>query len=638
VVFQINGSSIGGSYYRAFYGNGKDPNLLVNQPQPIRSDEWLVTTQLTIAQKEAGFPRFNPNIDAGRDMSVVGDAPYKDWSVVFKPQNLSFLVLPFGMAFAFKWWLLLYLTIVSCYFVVLRFFPAKRLFASLMGVAVACSPFLFWWYSTGTMGPMFYGFFLILLGMRIINAEPLPLLGKRFARYSQAAYATILGYLLACFAIILYPPFQIPIGLAVAFLLAGYYVDQFGFRKILSRESLRRLAVFVAGAVLASLVVLAFVKTRSGVIDAIRHSAYPGVRRLELKGYPAHEIFSTYLMPQLQRISRAAHYYTNQSEASQFILLLPYTLIPGFAALFARYRQDRRISWQLLMVQLCAILFFCDMLIPGRFLLPLFKVTLLTQVQHGRLFIGLGFLGVLQLLLLARALSELKLDRRKLNIIAALYSFACLAVVAWVGQYTRHHWPQFIFSKPLIAGLGIFFTLIIFCFLTLRLRIATTLLLLFTLISVYRVHPLYHGLGPYYEGTLVKTIDRVSKPGDSWVNLDNLIFENAPLVAGRDSVSGLKPYPDIKYWRQVAGTGSHNHNDYIYNRYAHVYFNTNDTARPEDLHLIGPDSFSVRFGCTPFIKSHVDYALSIHIISYPCTQKVAEVHYPLVTFYMYKID
>src|SRR5687768_15837290 len=79
-VFKISGSSIG-IYHSYLYGDTKsDSNLLYGKPQPIRSDEWLVNTQLTIAQSRDDFNRINENITYGRDMSLNIDVPYKEWS------------------------------------------------------------------------------------------------------------------------------------------------------------------------------------------------------------------------------------------------------------------------------------------------------------------------------------------------------------------------------------------------------------------------------------------------------------------------------------------------------------------------------------------------------------------------------
>ncbi|HEV7453669.1 MAG TPA: hypothetical protein VGO07_00250, partial [Candidatus Saccharimonadales bacterium] len=145
-VFKISGSSMG-IYNTLLYGGGKkDSSLLFNKPREIRSDEWVVNTQMTIAQKNNHFARINHNIGQGQDMSVVLDVPYAEWSQIFKPHNLAFFVLPLEFAFALKWWLMAWLLIISCYFFVLSLLPGRRLLAAGISLSLLCGGMIQWWY------------------------------------------------------------------------------------------------------------------------------------------------------------------------------------------------------------------------------------------------------------------------------------------------------------------------------------------------------------------------------------------------------------------------------------------------------------------------------------------------------------
>ena len=114
VASGIHGSSIG-IYHEIFYGD-KDDALVLNKPRTIRSDEWLVGSQLEIAQANSGFNVVNKHLGNGQDVALLGDAPYYDWSIAFKPQNLGFLILPQDNAFAFHWWFMAFAFILSAYF------------------------------------------------------------------------------------------------------------------------------------------------------------------------------------------------------------------------------------------------------------------------------------------------------------------------------------------------------------------------------------------------------------------------------------------------------------------------------------------------------------------------------------------
>jgi hypothetical protein len=629
-VLRISGTSVG-IYHSMFYGNTKDSNLLLNKPQSVRSDEWLVTTQLTIAQQAVGFPRINSNIDVGRDMSLVGDAPYKDWSSIFKPQNLAFFILPLEFAFAFKWWLELFLIIVSCYFLVLRFFPGKRLFASLVGTAFGFSPFLFWWYSTGTLAPIFYGLFIIILSMRIINNEKIIFIRKQQALLSRVIYVAALSYLLVCFALILYPPFQIPIMLVLFTFIAGLFLEKHTpGKQLVSKASTAKLKIFFAAILIAFVTIGLFLHTRAGAVSAINNSKYPSHRTVWSGGTPLYQLFATQLQPQLQRESRGNHYSGNQSEASNFLLLLPFIILPGFLLLVYEYKEKSKINWPLLTTQICALLFLTHMFLGGAN--PLYKIFFLDKVPHARLWIGLGFVGFLQMLLITKSIENVDISNRKLTLNAGVYALLCLISLLWAGLYVRSAYPKFISIILLIVLLSLIFSVIIFCLLSRRLLWGASILLIFSFASVCKIQPVYRGLGPLKDNKLFQKIQSISKPTDSWATADTLQIENFALVNGRDSVTGIKLYPELPIWRQAEGSKS----DYIYNRYAHVIFVSAPDFK-ETFRLVHPDFFEVGISCNKFITSNVDFILDTYPINRPCLKLNDKIIFPGDTFFIYRV-
>lgn len=109
-LLKVHGSSIG-IYHRLLHGSeAHDPNLLYGKPQPIRSDEWLGSTQFTIRQEKIGFPAYDDGLGSGRDVTKHPDNPTKDWVTLFRPHNWSFFVMPLENAFAFRWWFIAYMS------------------------------------------------------------------------------------------------------------------------------------------------------------------------------------------------------------------------------------------------------------------------------------------------------------------------------------------------------------------------------------------------------------------------------------------------------------------------------------------------------------------------------------------------
>lgn len=633
-AFKISGTSIG-IYHNLFYNGHKDTNLLTGVPRAVRSDEWLVNTEMTIAQSRAGFPQVNPNITGGRDMSLNLDVPYLDWSIIFKPQNLSFFVLPLEYAFALKWWLLLYLLMMGAYFFCLRLLPGKRLLGSMAAIAFACSPFVFWWYQTVTIAPLFYGLFIMILGMRLVNRERLTLFRRQLAENTSfAIYGVTLAYLLTSFVLVLYPPFQVPAALVTGFFLLGYALHHgFGQKGARAFGSLvKPFLTFMAAALVAGLLVFSFIATRSAAFHSIANTVYPGQRIVASGDFPAARVLSTFLQPQLQHGAYGQNYYSNQSESSNFILLLPYLLLPGILLTIYEIVKYRRLDWIFLCVQLCVALFFAHLFLAS-YHQGIYHVLQLDKVPHTRLLIGLGFVGFVHLLLLIKKLPALRIGRIKLTILAAVYTLGCFGVTMIAAKDTALHFPLFVPQWWLIIGAAGFFCGIIYMLLIRRFMLAMGMLVFFSVFSIVHVHPLYRGLGPILDNKVISTMQQVSQPGDSWATMDEIYAENFGILANRNMVSGTQFYPDLTFWRQAQGPQA----DDIYNRYAHVLFTAEPAAEP--LELMQPDMFKVHVTCSPFIRHNVDYLLTTKPFQQPCVRQVGMVAYPnATTFYMYKVE
>ena len=162
-------------------------------------------------------------------------------------------------------------------------------------------------------------------------------------------------------------------------------------------------------------------------------------------GMSSLQVLDSFVMPAEQSTFRGAHFFTNQSEASNFILLLPFLILPEFALIWREWRlHKRRIDWLFLALQICGLLLFARAFIP--FGSPFYKLLLLLQKvpNNGRLVIGMGFLGIVQLVYLVKKLTEAKIPKRSLWPLASLYGFACFAVLLLEGLYIRKHYPLFV--------------------------------------------------------------------------------------------------------------------------------------------------------------------------------------------------
>lgn len=633
-IFKISGSSHG-FYYNYFYGDtSADPNLIAGKPRPIRSDEWLVNTQVTIAQASNNFERINDNVGNGQDMSLIIDAPYKDWSVIFKPHHWPFFVLPLDHAFAMRWWLMGYFLTISSYLLMLKLLPDKRLIASLLAVAFFFSPFVQWWYLIGTLGSLYWGLFAAVIITNIL---------KQQSRRKSILLGVGLSYTAVGFALVLYPPFQIPVALALIAFLIGFAIEK--LRNSSKQFILEKLIVITSATVVAGVITLLFFLARQNVIDIVRNTAYPGQRIAVGGGFDIAHLLSSHLAPVFQWTSRAAQYtggpsVINQSETSNFILLVPYLFIPSILLLWYNWRKNKQVDWPLLTVNIMFVLFLVRLYGPSSFD-PFFKLLLLEVVPLKRMLIGIGLLNLLHIGLFMRSFMKIK---RRLPIHQAwIYTYATLifALQLWLGMFARERSPGFIdYWMIFVLAIPIAVTMVLF--LKRYFTLAALSLLGISLMSTIIVNPLYRGLGTLTETPLAQEIQTIANNNDGLWATESIFLENFATMNGANSLSSVYIYPQLDLWRPL-DDGSE---EYKYNRYAHVSFGFDRIATrtiDTDIKLLGGDHFRVLSEpCSDYLRDqNVRYLLAVSAPLQPadsCITLIKTILYPANSFYIYELN
>jgi hypothetical protein len=613
-VCKISGSSVG-RYNQFFYGEqAHDSNLLFGEPRAVRSDEWLVLTSLAAAQSQNGFKAVNHNIGDGQDMSVVLDIPHRGWTAVFTPQNWSFFVLPLEVAFAFKWWLLTWGLITSCYFFVLAVLPKRRWFAIWLALAVGLSPYILWWYETVAVAPFIWGFVLLTAVIKLFQAE------SRRARIGWMALGAYAG---ASLALLQYLPYIIPVGIAVLVFIAGFLLDNW-------RERSRQLKILwpyiAAAAVGVGVVLAAFYGTHRDVLHTITHTVYPGNRAPETVHLTIWELLAGFLNGQLQDTLKAMHYFSNQSESGNFILVAPFLLIPSAFVTWRAFRRQQAGRFTLLFLNLLLIVF------AVRFLSTLNGNaswdTLLRVVPNNRILYGIGFAAILQLVVLARDQQQLRYP----DWLVKAGTWLTFGVLLADGFMIRHQFHGYITSGLkiilLAASVAIIFRLVV----RKHLAAAAFMLLLLSFLSSYRIHPLYRGLGPLINSPLSTAVKAVNnhRPG-AWIAVNTLEFNDYLAANGVRSISGVYTYPQFGLWKPLDPAGRQS---VVYNRYAQAVFNT---LAPSKLYLIQSDWFEIQFnGCDPYVQQRASYILSVDPLPTTCLTPIQTVQFPAKKFYIYR--
>lgn len=627
----ISGSSVG-MYDGVLNPTTKSKSSVINlEPRAIRSDEWLVNTQMTIAQEKADYPVINTNIGEGQDMSVVLDVPYKEWSVLFKPQNLIFFIAPLDFAFAFKWWFLGGLLAVSAYFFFLKLVPGRRFAAACFGTILFFTPMVQWWYQTITILPIALGFLILTLFISLHETQ---------TTKKRLLLSASLAYLFTVFALVMYPPFQVPILLTVVFFY-GSYVLYFWLEKKPSRKTLLRSLSYVSAATLVALSIVGlFLLQHQNTISTVINTAYPGKRDIPPGNYPAGAAFAGHLSVFLKSDSSAKTYKelypvgSNQSESSNFalptIIFLAISLI-----LLAWYRKkiDKLTLYLLSGMSVACVVFYLNMFLPiGH---TIYRFMALNLVPHNRLLIGLGFAGLILLALLVRVSSSRKLI---INNSIALFMLTVVSIVSLLLTYILDQRSPGFITEPLVAIIAsLFIPASLYFLCRSKLNLALLSLAILSILSGFNVNPFERRLDEITNtgfSNIIRTIGN-KDPEARWVS-NNLVLENYASANGVKTLSGTYSYPQLDIWRSIDPTRK---SDYIYNRYAHVSFMFDDSQQKPNFKLPAGDNFMVNISpCDSFFdKYNVRYFYNTSPITSKCLQPIARVDTPLAaSVFIYK--
>lgn len=589
---QLSGTSSG--VYDHFFG--RDTSGQVGQPRTVRSDEWVVTTPFTAAQYHNGMPVHSADVGAGQDMSLVVDVPYADWSVLFRPQNLAFFVAPLETAFAFKWWFLAALLSLAVYAFFLLLYPGRHLSAVLVAGTMLLSPFIQWWYQSITILPIAYGLLCIVLLFRLLRAPCLRQAGL---------WALGLGYVATCFVLLMYPAFQIAVGLVVVGVTLALLWAYREFHLLWRR---RNLVLLVTTLALVGGVVGLFLVQHLDTIKATLATVYPGARQVVSGGFDIFRVLNWPFGYLLQDQANSMALGTNQSEASNF-LLIGLVLAPILVGLHLwRPSSLSRVE--------AALLYTClglTGLVALRMFVPFgseaFALLGLGKVPHVRLLIALGLINCLLLMIVvgrpgrngALWRQVMVWDWRRVALVLGVVLGFVALYGLWGYALRRHYQLSGLVGPKELAvvalALGLVSTLLLSSYQRLRL-VGLVGLVLLGVGYAGLVNPLYRGLGMVNNAFAAHV--RSLEPQDNlyWVAHDSPQLSAVLLANGAEVQGGVNTYPQLAVWRSQFGDQAD-----VFNRYAHVRFVFDPAVITPRLELIQSDSFFVHVSpCHPFVR------------------------------------
>jgi len=625
-VFELSGSSVG-SFHKAFEGpEVEDPNLLAGEPRGIRSDEWLRWTTLVVSQSQQDYPRVNTSLRDGIDLSIIDDVPHRGWTAFFEPQHYAFFTgIDVESAFSFKWFGILAYCFVSASIFAKQVGGLRPSSSVLAGFFLAGSPFFQWWFQGQAYLPTAHALMLLT----VVHAS----LRSKTVRH-RYLLGLAGGYLASAALIVQYPPFL----LSVAFPCAVFMITMLWMEARTTSwiSVIRRSGPTIGSTIgIVSAVGLAFVISKRDLIELVSDSEFPGGRSFvsglgDLR-FLTH-VLSGNLATNLLDDRRANLYFTNQSEASSFFVLLPFLALLVVLVSVSRHRRRDPPDVVALGLSAFTALVGIWLFVPG--VSAVFAPLLFSQIPLYRFVL---MIGITQFLLLVRLVGSI--ERGDVTIaptIASLVSAVALVVTILANRVVINDNPGFVDGRTsllittllLVGGLALI--------LVRQTQSGLAALGVLTVMASAGVNPLYRGLAPVLDTPIVDRIEAISEADSAgvWVTNGGLFFENLAVQAGARSLSGSAPHTQAPYWRSEFSSDADQ--EAIFDRAAHFVFSFTD--EPTSLNLDATNVVSVAFNpCSSFAEeAEVKYLVSVRPLDFPCLTLRETVPYTMITFHIYE--
>jgi hypothetical protein len=549
VALRVHGFSL--AFWHALLGDSPPHEVLLGEPRRARWDDWVVQLPMILAQRshDPPFPLVNRNIGVGQNMWVPIATPVWDPLALFHPTLWGFFAGP-DAGLAWMWWTQA-LGVFTAWLLVFVVLSRNRLGLSAAASLLLCFAPLMQFFSLNAAPFAIWMGASWLAGVGIATAS---------TRRGIAACGLGLGWSGACFALSLYPPYQVVLAQLFTVLLAGFLLQRRRELDLRLHAVARVLAVALAIAVVAAAATGLYAETKDA-LRALGNTEYPG-RRIAAGGdFPLWKLLNAnFWVP-----ARVTHFgplgpYISSS-ASFWIVWPPLAISHAWRAL------TRREAWDPLRLALalyCAVLtVWCEWGLPAW----LAQATGLSLVPPVRAVLGLGFADT-TLLVASVALpppagnAELGLDAALALAWSAALALAARSLHAAVPE-ASFDWLVLMVAANGLAVLGLLRRW--------RPGAVVALLAAGTALGTAWFNPLAMGGSAYlFENPVsraIRAVDRQSGGHTVWVSYGDPKVANLFRVLGIRALNGVEPVPQLELWRRVDPEGKERSD---YNRFGHV--------------------------------------------------------------------
>lgn len=264
-ICKLHGSSIG--ELNNCYPYGADTARLWGSSRAIRSDEYVVFTEMALSQVQSGFNWFSDIWGySPSDMFMVYGQPIKNLAAIYRPFSLGYLLLGAERGLAFYW----SSRLACCFLVSFEFgrllTKDNRCLSLAYAFLVALAPVVQWWYSINELVEMLiFGQSAILLIFWYLRTEK-----YRIKNLATACLVLCAGG----YVMTLYPAWMIPLFYVFAAAVIAMIIDNKEYIRIRKQD----IVIWLSGISIFFSSMLYIYMTSADTIHAVMNTEYPGSR------------------------------------------------------------------------------------------------------------------------------------------------------------------------------------------------------------------------------------------------------------------------------------------------------------------------------------------------------------------------
>jgi len=569
--------------------------------QPVRSDEWMITTPIQLAAQfdPEPFGRFN-YIARGTATENMPNGVAVNFATLAFPMSIFYI---FGAEYGVsaRWVGTLILTFMVTFEFALIISGRNRLLALAGACLITFSPFFQWWsyvyFITSGLGA------LVCLYHFLINDN----------KVKRLFLSLGLAIFLSQFIVTIYPAWQVPAGILYFSLAIWILMQNWDKVRLFDKIDYGCIGLSV---ILIAGIVAAYLYNSREYLEILSNTVYPGLRldpggNTHVVTFTARTVLGGIYGP---LPSARALYDSNICEFGGFYTLFP---VPVLFASFIMIRKKIVDSFSIILIAFSVILF--TYIFIG-WPLWLARITFMSYSQSMRTLDIFAFAQVLLLIRVLSIFSGTSEESKKLikpGILAASTVVSlCLTIsIYFLGRVT------FFYDTPPVYTIISFFGIIVITYSMFDLQrnkkvfqCACLYMIILSCLTVATIHPVSRGLDAIYEKPLAKKIAELAVDNEQkWVSLHSIVGSSYLIANGASTISSTNFYPNLDLWYKLDPERKF---EYVYNRYANIVVSL--TTEETSFELLYADTLSLILSIYDLEKINVKYIHSFEPIEISC--------------------